>query len=51
MNVYGLIKKRYLNGEMSESDVRRCAKEGILSTAEAELILSLKPEEDEKEKE
>lgn len=47
MNIYDVIKKRYLNGEMSEWGVRRCAREGMITMAEAEMIISLKPQEEE----
>jgi len=35
---------------MSERGVRRCAKDGFITVAEAELIISLKPQEEEEEK-
>jgi len=50
INIYELIRKRYLSGEMSERGVRRCAKDGFITVAEAELIISLKPQEEEEEK-
>lgn len=49
MNIYDVIKKKYLSGEMSEWDVRRCAKGGMITAVEAETIIGLKPRENNNE--
>ena len=42
MNMYEMIKKRFLNGEITADDVVRCAREGILTFVEAGQIITLK---------
>ena len=41
MNMYEMIKRRFLNGEMSSEEVVQCARSGILSFAEAGKIITL----------
>ena len=42
MNIYDLIKMRYLSDEITEDDIERYVRERMLSQEEAELILNLK---------
>lgn len=48
MNMYEMIRKSFLAGEMSADEVVKCARSGILSFAEAGQIITLKRKKDEK---
>jgi hypothetical protein len=41
MNMYEVIRRRFLNAEMTPDDVMRCAQEKILSFTEAKQIIEL----------
>ena len=46
MNMYELIRQRYIDGEIPSNEVMRFALEGILSFTEATQIITLKRKED-----
>lgn len=47
MNMYELIRRRYLAEEIGPEDVRRAEKSRVLSKEEAEMILRLKENQSE----
>lgn len=48
MNMYEMIKTRFLEGEISSGDVVKCAVNGILSFTEAAQIISLQEKNERK---
>lgn len=48
MNMYELIRRQFLAGEMTSDDVVQSARKGILSFKEAGQIITLKRKKDEK---
>ena len=47
MNMYNMIRQRFLDGDMTSEEVVQCARSGILSFKEAGQIISLKREKNE----
>lgn len=42
MNMYEMIKRQYLHGDINDVDIARYVREKIISQNEAELIMKLK---------